>query len=1064
MAERVRDQYVALLIPDHRAVLGAIDATDSSYTQAGPVPGSPVPAGATDAVLVASGSQSAGGSLDVATNRPGYGGADGARVAWKTSAGAATSWYGLDAPQLLCGVDSPDFTSDASPNGARFPSIVALDNGTILVSVCENDATTSKVKTWSRAPSTGTWTGPVTVHSEAAQGANELHSALVVLPSGRVLLFHVHYPTATDAQVRMEYSDDSGATWEIGGRLLLPSPIVVATDVPIGISVAYSAGQMWMEITLGTSNDIRQYASDSLGGAWTLVETIALAGTPERAIVVGIPGGGFILTCDEDIASTDDTVVVLSAFQAASTGVAPVFSGSWVGVHRAFAVSDDGTIYLYGATAAGGVVVVAMSTDNGATFETMSDHFTSGTMFFGLANTLPIRIAAVWSRGRVVMACNATAATTTYNQSLYVLYLGGYSTLTMPPQVESSDYSAMVSWAQDWFPIVVPGSLGWTAAGAATAEALTSVGSDARLNLHTAAGNARTYAIDRATGTPTLPKGMMAHAIVSCQDDTGSTAALALNIDDTNDDFAIEVRLSETAIVLWDVNAGAQVATAVTTIDTYYEFVVALASADGNTGECSCWYRPWTTLGERAWTLLGSSTTITRAIGATSDYVCTWGHITAGAAESQWVLVSFTSGDGTGTQLATGQTNPDDLSGRPVGALPTYISDGVSISMEGGPTVLGDEWAIDARYQYPIGNLHPLTTRSPSKGWRSTSTADQVVVWQLDTVGACDWPSDLLGIWVMGTNASSVIVATESVPGAGYVTRATATLTRAVNYTRSGQSVEITATVDAPFSLVDDELVGCDFFDEDAAWATAREITRNTAGSVPGTAGSANRRPRLYCASMAGTENVAGDGRVGFPDALIIVQLAGVQPSSVKVTLGTAADHPVPSKGYIEADKIMVGYIQPLGWSPSDDRSRGQVPTVDVDESPGGQRRVLVRNKARRSVTMQWSGGVNEAPYHAGTDDFVLASDVAGAEPVAMVSDALALVSGLADHLDGPATPIVLIPRLPHLTAAATVLLTGRAGGCIYGSIVGDIRATTLLGDEEHNEVVRFAVDFDEEL
>ena len=72
MAQYAKPTFRGLIIPDERVKESNLSAADSTYNQAGPLPGVPVPQADTDLNLEASGTQSADKELRIATQRGGH--------------------------------------------------------------------------------------------------------------------------------------------------------------------------------------------------------------------------------------------------------------------------------------------------------------------------------------------------------------------------------------------------------------------------------------------------------------------------------------------------------------------------------------------------------------------------------------------------------------------------------------------------------------------------------------------------------------------------------------------------------------------------------------------------------------------------------------------------------------------------------------------------------------------------------------------------------------------------------------------------------------------------------
>jgi hypothetical protein len=226
-----------------------------------------------------------------------------------------------------------------------------------------------------------------------------------------------------------------------------------------------------------------------------------------------------------------------------------------------------------------------------------------------------------------------------------------------------------------------------------------------------------------------------------------------------------------------------------------------------------------------------------------------------------------------------------------------------------------------------------------------------------------------------------------------------------------------------------------------------------------------NKRPKLYFTTCDGTETASGTGRLLFPSALILCQLRGGNPVEVMVSFYyDAANYPAPSKGYIQGGLAMIGSAYLCGWQPAQNRNLVYTPNTEILTQRNGKRRALRNGPLRRAVNLSWTDGVDQKQYVAGTDDYILGSDIGSATPNAMRHDVIAMLQGLLDHLDGSNVPVVYCPSFPHITASPTSLFVNRCGGSIYGRLVGSPTFTTLLGEECREDVVRVDLSLEEEV
>lgn len=1062
-------RYSALLIPDHRISESTRWAAHSTITQAGPLPGVPEPQQATAAVLKASGSQSSGATLDVIAVRGGFAGPDSARFAWKQTADSA--YRGWDLPYIPHGWEAVAYTSAA--NSYLDPHALTLADGTILVAFGTISGSTVSISVGGRNATTGAAITPVVVYTGTHTATQVARGpCLVLLPSGRVLLYHwIAGATDYSFQVRMHYSDDDGATWTMGAARCLAASLDGASgDALPRLRAAYHEmlGQMLLVahvVDVSTTYDDRvfQWASSDGGASFTLVasHTGNTANTNSGGYVeCAYAAGGLVMFYALKSSDACACIQLGSAYTDFTTepsvnpftdDIAVQSGGIFTYGDLAVCVDDRGWLWaLYNEpTTRHGRG--SFSSDGGVTWTTLNseadDH---AWLHHHDAATYAANYSACWQRGRIVVMHNFAASPGTNDPSLCALYLGGYTTIPMPTQVNAAAVMrSQIGVALSWVPMDNPAATAWSATGTSSTEALTG----GYLDLGTTA-NSKYYGnanLDYTTGT--IVRASWSHTSgtisqVRILSDDGATAS-----------YALEVSLSTTAITMTDVVGAATVATAASTTGVRYDVLIALLGS-----HATVWWRTFSTMEDVEWTLLGTTTTLTSGGGGSTNAV-RFGIITSSTSRSRWYEVHATAyaSATAGIHLADVPSSPTFLHGFPMSAdRYAYVDDGVTLAMQDGPAAAGDEWDVATRYQYPIRNLL-LTESGARRQWRSTSLTEVIAAYQVDTLADADGLGDMYGVFLLGANVQRIKVEARiatvwtTLGGGGYQSMTWQSLT----YTRAGNSVELTAYPSGPVWIEEDELVG-QVFGFDATDAAI--ITRNTAGLISTTA-STVKRPRLFFSTLDGTEPSSGsDGRIHLASSLAYYSLAGVQFDGLRVSLskGTGS-HPDMPEGYFRG-KILIGHMVPLGWRYDNGRQITHGPNVEVFEAPDRSIRTRSRGPHQREWALSWDS-TDTLPLEAGTDDYVVASAASNAEPVSMRHDTPLWLPSLLRHLDGPSTPLVYIPTLRAVSASgdSTVRLPRHLAPAVV-RIVGNVRTTHVMGDEETGMVVRSSITLREDV
>ena len=136
MAQFSKSTFRGLLLPDTRIKESSIDLANSSFTQADPQVGIPVPNGQTDLNLEATGTQSASKALMVATQRGGHPGRGLATFRWKNASESASSYRGVWPANTISGwstVRSVNPTTSSGRRAAKDPHAVFMNNNKIGV-------------------------------------------------------------------------------------------------------------------------------------------------------------------------------------------------------------------------------------------------------------------------------------------------------------------------------------------------------------------------------------------------------------------------------------------------------------------------------------------------------------------------------------------------------------------------------------------------------------------------------------------------------------------------------------------------------------------------------------------------------------------------------------------------------------------------------------------------------------------------------------------------------------------------------------------------------------------
>lgn len=663
-------------------------------------------------------------------------------------------------------------------------------------------------------------------------------------------------------------------------------------------------------------------------------------------------------------------------------------------------------------------------------------------------------VAATWWRGRMLVAHQWNAAPGNEDNSLCVLAAGGYSTVTLPRTAIARDETTMAAWTLTWLPVELPGDLtSWTAAGAGTdalsagANRVTTTGLNARnyTNSDTANGYIVRAALTWVTGTALFAT---------------TRVAIALNVGGTFTDYQVELRFTNTGIQLYDVNAAAALGSA--SIDTTAGVEVVVAVQDG---EAAFWYRP-RGVSEDSQYIAGASGSITDAGGPASSSIV-WGTLGNQSATVDWHEMHLTRSEGSNTTDYSGQVfeilpdmrNPEDLNAVVHSPTGVYVTDGIYVRATGGPAFEGDAHSIGTASDYPISRVFPSSFPSPRRGTRTVDDNTQAeIAVAYDTKSAISaWNSapmsDAMCLVILGANWRTAYVERYNATLSTWGTIATIDMATDLSWLTGawnvyGASIRADGSLGASATqtyLEPNEFNGATL---ELNGGALRRITSNTEGSTRGTL--AGRIASINFDGADGTES-ANVVRIWSSNACVWWNNLGTNAQGYRLR--------IPAQTTIDGDlrvgTLMWCNVHPFGTPYSFGRVLGQEHGVQVVEAEDRTYRTRTLAPSRRSVTISWRDGVPtcNASGESPDPDYIKLSDSSGALPVASPFDLPMTLRGYAEQVNGPAAPVVYLPRIEKGPPDSTVL--NRRRDFLAGTLDSDVQLDTVRGAENENEYIR---------
>jgi hypothetical protein len=418
-----------------------------------------------------------------------------------------------------------------------------------------------------------------------------------------------------------------------------------------------------------------------------------------------------------------------------------------------------------------------------------------------------------------------------------------------------------------------------------------------------------------------------------------------------------------------------------------------------------------------------------------------------------------------GKSMADGVTLPDDLmaKGLPAAGV-SYINDDVSIRGTDGPLLRGTEFTMEVTHPNPIESIFPFEKASPRAFWLAEdATADQEIALKFSPgTEESHAGGDVIGVYIGNSNVRHIRIEGQDAGGTFNLLTDIERGETGLAYIRDGGTIypnETNVSVGQYYHR--DELAGSFF---DLTSGVTRTIIGNTEGNFTSGPTVAEKRCIIYLDrdEITGAEPAAGTvGVIVHRDTLTTLNLRGGNTfRAYKITCNDTATGAVnaPPSGKLQIGVAVIGPLAVFGKRQDAAYTVSRVSQVESQDLTDGTTRTRVIAPSRRTVVVNFDDGVDVTQVRGAKDsNYITTSTGAGAEPVANTRDLPLMLNGLIDQLDGPSTLVVYVPNMPQTigTADATTFRAGRAGGAVYGRIIGGVTASAVFGDPMLTEVLK---------
>jgi len=1074
-------EMIGLLIPDQRLTFDNLDASLSSYTQAGARPGTAVGSDPRSRILpIVSGEQDI--DLDVLVGRAGFAATDPVRsggllVRDQTD----TDYYGWNPPSVI------------ERSGKIVNGIVGLDQSDLAPfrygpfaqqkALCLNfaeDATAEPVTyTYDVEDHNMYWTSQGDVVTDSTR--RYWDASITQLPDGRFLCLILSELTATGvASWAMYMSDDDGDSWtlydddpfNLNGAL----PDTLAGDTgtantrnAVSKIRALPDGSVVFVRFQETTGDLingrfTQWASLGLGSAFVNVSDWTITGpggTDEFDFDLDVtPDGKVVLVRTSDDTSGGGTgkltsAVVGGAFVPLGSVTETTIYNADTGWRCGVTVLPTGVIVVAHVASANGDVKRFESYDDGASWRELGASLGNdydGDFIDMAGTTVSFQDWQMCPLGGGVMtvysSIGATGDTTNNDEPQWMLW-GGWTTI----EYNAGDIPSVLGprASTTWLPIELPGSLSaWTNQGfGATRD----IGSDGYMTITNGVSN---NAYHRSASIATAHDALVSFTFAVTTGGSVSVprAGIRLYTTDGTDEWQIYVSASTGGYTVYDVN-GATFDVNIAPDMTEPRQILVWMSGDGS-GSIVVADRE---VDSRTWTVRLDST-LTSTTG-TTGYL-DWGNIFGSSSTvSEWLnltyVVSVASAVGTLRPRLDTTTKPT-LRGMPMPSAPVMIPDAGSstgasyISVEGGPGRFGESWEIAREYDYPARNMFTEVSPSPSKVWKPTDTTDQDFVWDIDYESPLSQGEGSIFVRVHGIAGWTL----SGWNGSSWVELLTdANTSHALSLTIAGDTAVPTGAADAgdPRYLWRNELAGGLLSIDPTGDDYKRTIVGNAAGV--NYLSTTTKRTSIRFSEVDGSEGSEWDCILVWPDTIRIAHnVAEYSRYRFRVDPATT----VTDLAHTQIGSVMIGAFIPFGQRPSLSGSTSlQSNTTDRTTRYGTSYR-RQEGPPRRSVSMQWSDpldlyamGVTEP-----SPDYIAADT---GSPLAAYQDVPHWLHATFEELRSGEVPCILATNVSGSTQTIT-----DPTQFVYGRLtrVGDL--TLRLGQEGETEVIGVGTTIIEEI
>ena len=865
------------------------------------------------------------------------------------------------------------------------------------------------------------------------------------------------------------YRSIDGSNFEIVSKLALDEII----DVSSGkytierASCASMHGQILLVFSAYSSlashtnkNHLLQYASVDGGGSFKKVSTSDLVDTFSfKSVQVYTTQNQLAITYIAETDTIHNMLMPHAFFQAQSLrtggkyikinaggsandfadGTDSNMTSGWVAGHS----NPNGSIMIYAKDVSDNAIVGFYSDDTRQWISLLTNASISNPSVLYIDDRECLnQFSSAEYNGGSILAHNWT--TNNNGESIGVAYMGGFSTVSMPYRTQAyTSRPNPIGRSQTtftWLPMILPSASSELTASGTGTESLESQ----YVELQVTTSQADKLYTRTQSIIPAYAKGITVNgeAVVNNDDNENVKTITRIEIQlSTGEHWKLLLEVYEGRLEVFDVAIGStSLLQQDIAVDTAIEYIMTI-----NEGTAAFYWRyaGYDSLRRfnegfknQALSKLVSSSVFRSTVVFGID-----GTPTTGIAESRFFKMLVT--DNYGYMDISNQLTSDLIGKRFSTIKPQYITDGVGIFAQRGPSYIGDEWNIKATSNTSIENVFYDVSPSPRVQWYSEAVAagnpvpTQRFVLEMST-NATSFGNDIIGLHLSNINFKDAIL--KYWDGALWQTLFSFETSSGMHhkYQRVGRSIkQNTPTTFDETYYFHNELKGyiamCVSGDDTEFY----RVESNTEGAFGAASGK-------LCSVLLEAEP-SFDGEVYFipKDVTIVSNLNGINANRWALEW--------PQQKTIDSQLRMGGFhLGPLAITGTQ-YSKGRRISIEagniVTTTPDRTRYSKAFAPDQRTVQISWSDGVDISSFYDNDPDpdYYKSSSTGGALPVAVYQDAPYMMEGILRELNGSQSPLVY---LPSITTSNDNRVYNRRAQHLLSIIDGEINIETITGEE----------------